>query len=235
MPKFEVYELEDGAYNNLKNLQAKIRTKNIKGHEKQEEKARERLNEMLKYTPVQETFNSWSELRDYLDNSESDTLVWRETGDLETQEYCSKCGAKANTNSEGRLRHLKRMHDIQVCPEDKYLNFQVKTYYMEVEYITEKRGGFDEWSDTYEAIVGVKIAGMNLGKKRFFNEGRFVDKNGDLLEVNIPGRKSDHITVQSSGRSYDFKKVGRSQFEKNIEEANQEKIVVDYENLEEGY
>jgi hypothetical protein len=103
---------------------------------------------------------------------------------------------------------------------------------MNLEYITEKRGGYDEWSDTYKAIIGIKIGDSEI-EKRFFYDGKFIDENGDILEVNIPGRKHDDITVQSVGRGYDFKNVTRKQLEKNIVRSNQKKIVVDYESLEE--
>jgi protein subunit release factor A len=119
MSKFEVYNLEEQAYKNVTDLRSRISTKNINGYEKEADRLRKKLDEILEYTPVEKTFNNWNELQNYLDNGEDENLLWREVGDLELREYCSKCGASAKTNSEGRLRHLKSMHDIQVCPEDK--------------------------------------------------------------------------------------------------------------------
>jgi len=53
-------------------------------------------------------------------------------------------------------------------------------------YITERRGGWDEWSDEYEAILGVRIGDTEYS--RFIDDGEFTDANGNELEVEFPMR-----------------------------------------------
>lgn len=119
MSEFKVYEMEDQAYNNIWNIKEKLINDEFRSEEKRKE-AKQELNEMLKYSPVKKTFNSWEDLQDYLDKNKDENLIWEEEGNLDTVEYCSKCGATVKTNSQARVRHKKEMHSIQVCPEDRY-------------------------------------------------------------------------------------------------------------------
>lgn len=97
---------------------------------------------------------------------------------------------------------------------------------VKIEYITEERG----WENTHEEVVGIKIEDRSFDKK-FFNEGLFVDKNNDILEINIPPRIDGDIRVQSVGRSYDLKNVYKSQLEDSIIEIKEDKIIVDFNSL----
>lgn len=55
-----------------------------------------------------------------------------------------------------------------------------------MEYITERRGGWDEWGDEYEAIMGVCIGGEEFS--RFIDDGAFTDADGNEVEVEFPMR-----------------------------------------------
>lgn len=104
---------------------------------------------------------------------------------------------------------------------------------MEIGYITELRGGWDEWTDKYKEIMGIRIKNHEFYGKDFM-DGSFIDKEGNILEVTFPPRRTDHkIIVQNTGKGYEFKKVFKSNLEDNIKEIkNEEKIVVNYQNLE---
>lgn len=55
-----------------------------------------------------------------------------------------------------------------------------------MEYITERRGGWDERSDEYKAIIGVKIGGRDFS--RFVDDGELTDTNGNEVAVEFPMR-----------------------------------------------
>lgn len=55
-----------------------------------------------------------------------------------------------------------------------------------MEYITEKRGGWDEWSDEYTTILGLRIPdGTEFRTNRI---KAFTDTEGNDLNVDLPQR-----------------------------------------------
>lgn len=75
-----------------------------------------------------------------------------------------------------------------------------------MEYITEARGGWDEWSDKYEIILGVRINGKEFD--RFLKE-KFTNKDGNLLRVDFPRRNEigSEITIEQHDPEYKQWKV----------------------------
>lgn len=61
-----------------------------------------------------------------------------------------------------------------------------------MEYITEVRGGWDEWSDEYEVILGVIIDNKEYDR---VVKDTFVDENGNQLDVEFPLRKEIGRTI----------------------------------------
>lgn len=54
-----------------------------------------------------------------------------------------------------------------------------------MEYLTEKRGGWDEWSDEYSQIQGLRLDTGELIETRFI-DNVFTDKDGHLVQVELP-------------------------------------------------
>lgn len=67
-----------------------------------------------------------------------------------------------------------------------------------MEYVTERRGGWDEWSDEYKAIVGVIMGGAEYGR---FLDDVFTDTDGNSVEVEFPMR--DEIDSMIDIERYD--------------------------------
>lgn len=61
-----------------------------------------------------------------------------------------------------------------------------------MEYVTERRGGWDEWSDEYKAIVGVLIGGTEHSR---FIDNEFTDTDGNPVEVEFPMRDEIDSTI----------------------------------------
>lgn len=59
-------------------------------------------------------FNSYEELREFLDNHDSEKYVWMEIGQetAPIRTVCSVCDAKLKTSSEQRFQEARSMHHI---------------------------------------------------------------------------------------------------------------------------
>lgn len=75
-----------------------------------------------------------------------------------------------------------------------------------MEYITERRGGWDEWGDPYEVILRVVINGKEFDR---YVKDVFTDENGNKLEVDFPTRKEIgmEITIERYDPTYESWKV----------------------------
>lgn len=102
-----------------------------------------------------------------------------------------------------------------------------------MEYITEPRGGWDEWSDKYEQIQGLKLDTGEVINTRFI-DNQFVDTNGNRIEVELPARKriDEEITVERYEPDYSVSSLSLRQFANYL---NQETKVVSYEELQQNH
>lgn len=103
-----------------------------------------------------------------------------------------------------------------------------------MDYITEKRGGWDEWSDEYEQIIGLKLDTGKVIETRFIDDF-FTDTDGYRLEVELPPRRiigEDEITIERYNPSYDVVSVTITPLEKHM---NQEKRIIFFDDLLDEY
>lgn len=71
-----------------------------------------------------------------------------------------------------------------------------------MEYITEPRGGWDERSDGYTAIVGVIIGGTEYS---CYLTDVFTDTHGNNLTVDFPLRENIEKTIDVERHSPEYK------------------------------
>lgn len=74
-------------------------------------------------------------------------------------------------------------------------------------YITERRGGYDEWSDEYESILGIQLGDGKEVRGRKITE--FTDKKGNDLDIELPMRRGigETITIERYTPSYEYLQV----------------------------
>jgi hypothetical protein len=73
-----------------------------------------------------------------------------------------------------------------------------------MEYITETRGGWDEWSDRYELICGLRFSdGTEIPSTRI---EQFTDQDGNKIVIELPHRDriSNSIRVERTEPSYEY-------------------------------
>lgn len=102
-----------------------------------------------------------------------------------------------------------------------------------MEYITETRGGWDEWSDEYSQVLGLRLDTGETIETRFISD-RFVDTNGNKVEIELPGRKriGDEITVERYEPEYSVSSLTLNQLEDYM---NQKQGVIAFEQLAEKH
>lgn len=102
-----------------------------------------------------------------------------------------------------------------------------------MDYITEKRGGWDEWSDEYNQVIGLELETGETIETRFI-DNFFTDPDGNRIEVELPSRKrvGDEITLERYDPDYAVVSVTATQLEKHT---NQEKRVILFNDLLEKY
>lgn len=74
-----------------------------------------------------------------------------------------------------------------------------------MEYISERRGGWDEWSDEYKQITGLRLDNGDEIRGRYIDD-MFTDKNNTPVKVELPMRMSrtynDGVTVERHEPEY---------------------------------
>lgn len=92
-----------------------------------------------------------------------------------------------------------------------------------MEYITETRGGYDEWSDKREAIVGLRLDNGTEIRTRQINNW-LTDENGNNVEIELPLQKAGQymdLTVERYESEYEFWEFNSlSEFEQAVDIEN---------------
>ena len=98
-----------------------------------------------------------------------------------------------------------------------------------MEYITETRGGWDEWSDEYTQILGLRLDTGETIKTGCIDD-KFVDTDGNRVEVDLPQRNriGDEITVERYEPEYDVSSLTLSQLDNYID---QKQGIIAFEDL----
>jgi hypothetical protein len=90
-----------------------------------------------------------------------------------------------------------------------------------MEYLTEHRGGWDEWEDEYEAVIGLIFSDGTEYRQRNFKD-MFEDKDGNQLEVELPRRTSigdNEICIERYDPEYESWFLTLSELEDHIDES----------------
>lgn len=101
-----------------------------------------------------------------------------------------------------------------------------------MEYIKETRGGYDEWGDSYNAIVGLSFENRRNIDTRFI-EDVFVDQEGNMLEVELPARDriGNEIKVEKYSDGYEIASAVIREFKEYVTEVGDNRIVVDFDTM----
>lgn len=98
-----------------------------------------------------------------------------------------------------------------------------------MEYIIEYRGGFDEWSDEYKAVLGVRLAdGTEISR---FPNDIFTDQNGNELEVEFPARRHSDRDIKIERYAESYKHWGVSSLSKLEDATDEENRVINTNEL----
>jgi hypothetical protein len=93
-----------------------------------------------------------------------------------------------------------------------------------MEYITETRGGYDEWSDKREAIVGLRLDNGTEIRTRQINNW-LTDENENNVEIELPLQRTHqymNITVERYEPEYEIWEFNSlSEFEQSIDIENE--------------
>lgn len=85
-----------------------------------------------------------------------------------------------------------------------------------MEFITETRGGWDEYSDSYQAVLGIEFETGERIESRVIED--FTDSDGCRVVIELPMRTHGEITIELYGdEGYAFGEVSRSDFESVID------------------
>jgi hypothetical protein len=96
-----------------------------------------------------------------------------------------------------------------------------------MEYVTKRRGGFDEWSDVYEEVTAVIVDGSEYPRR---TEEVFVDEASRPLTVEFPPRPKERITIERYEDGYRvWESPSLSSFESSVDE---ESLCVQTDELE---
>lgn len=92
------------------------------------------------------------------------------------------------------------------------------------QYIVEKRGGYDEWSDEYNAVVAISFPDGSEFRTRFFDD-EFETAEGHTLQVEFPSRPNDSISVEQYDPSYDHWEISSiNKFTEKIEQGEIKRV-----------
>lgn len=87
-----------------------------------------------------------------------------------------------------------------------------------MEYITEIRGGYDEWSDEYRSVLGLELETGDKIMSRIIND-TFTDESGNKLEVELPMRANydQKITIERYDPEYTYWDVSKNTFAEAVD------------------
>lgn len=101
-----------------------------------------------------------------------------------------------------------------------------------MDYITEKTGGWDEWSDEYNQVMGLELDTGKTIETRFI-EDLFMDLDGNTIKVELPMRRvGKEITLERYNPSYTVTSVTLRQLEDHID---QERQTIFFNDISEKY
>lgn len=83
-------------------------------------------------------------------------------------------------------------------------------------FVVEQRGGWDEWSDKYQAVVGLKTPDDDVLTRTEVHDG-FEAGDGGKINVDLPMRYGDNMTVEWYDPEYRYEEVSISEFEDMID------------------
>lgn len=92
------------------------------------------------------------------------------------------------------------------------------------QYIVEKRGGYDEWSDAYNAVIAISFPDGSEFRTRFFDD-EFETADGHALQVEFPSRPNDSISVEQYEPSYEHWEISSiNKFTEKVEDGEIQRV-----------